>query len=195
MNKFQSRTACLALAVLLGGLACANRPTATAPPDPAPGTAQAPYVIGVKDLLRISVWQNTAITVDVPVRPDGKVSVPLIDDVTAAGLTPVQLKDVITKELSKSVESPDVTVIVLEINSRFVSSDASPRPRACPSPRTCAWSRRLRSRAASTSSPISATCAWYGANPTARRSNTASTTMRICRVVRRTRISYSRQGM
>jgi polysaccharide export outer membrane protein len=121
MNKFQSRTACLVLAVLLGGLACANRPTATPPPDPTPGTAQAPYVIGVKDLLRISVWQNTAITVDVPVRPDGKVSVPLIDDVTAAGLTPVQLKDVITKELSKSVESPDVTVIVLEINSRFVS--------------------------------------------------------------------------
>ena len=121
MNKFQSRTACLALALLLGGLACANRPTATPPPDPTPGTAQAPYVIGVKDLLRISVWQNPAITVDVPVRPDGKVSVPLIDDVTAAGLTPVQLKDVITKELSKSVESPDVTVIVLEINSRFVS--------------------------------------------------------------------------
>jgi len=120
MKKFQSRTACLGIVTLIG-IACASRPTAAPPPDPTPGTADAPYVIGVKDLLRISVWQNTAITVDVPVRPDGKVSVPLIDDVTAAGLTPVQLKEVITKELEKSVESPDVTVIVLEINSRFVT--------------------------------------------------------------------------
>ena len=120
MKKFQSRTACLALLALVG-IACASRPTAAPPPDPAPGSADVPYVIGIKDLLRISVWQNTAITVDVPVRPDGKVSVPLIDDVTAAGLTPVQLKDVITKQLEKSVESPDVTVIVLEINSRFVT--------------------------------------------------------------------------
>ena len=121
MKNFQRQTTCLALVAQLGGLACASRPTAPPPPDPAPGTADAPYVIGVRDLLRISVWQNAAITLDVPVRPDGKVSVPLIDDVTAAGLTPVQLKDVIEKELSKSVEAPEVTVIVLEINSRFVT--------------------------------------------------------------------------
>jgi polysaccharide export outer membrane protein len=122
MNNLQSKSTRFALgAALITALACAQRPTAEPPLDPAPGSAGSPYVIGVKDLLRISVWQNEAITVDVPVRPDGKVSVPLIDDVKAAGLTPVQLKDVITQELSKSVESPDVTVIVLEINSRFVS--------------------------------------------------------------------------
>jgi polysaccharide export outer membrane protein len=122
MNNLQIKSTRFALgAALIAALACAQRPIAEPPVDPPPGAAASPYVIGVKDLLRISVWQNEAITVDVPVRPDGKVSVPLIDDVKAAGLTPIQLKDVITKELSKSVESPDVTVIVLEINSRFVS--------------------------------------------------------------------------
>jgi polysaccharide export outer membrane protein len=109
------------VAVVALALACASRPTAQLPPDPRPDTPAVPYVIGVRDLLRISVWQNEAVTIDVPVRPDGKVSVPLIGDVTARGLTPEQLKEVVTKQLSKHLDSPDVTVIVLEMNSRFVS--------------------------------------------------------------------------
>src|SRR5262245_15820397 len=122
MQNRQRRTSLLAVGgAMVLAVACASRPTVAPPPDPAPDTPSAPYVIGVRDLLRITVWQNDAVSVDVPVRPDGKVSVPLIDDVVAAGQTPEQLKAVITKRLSKHLESPDVTVIVLEMNSRFVS--------------------------------------------------------------------------
>jgi polysaccharide export outer membrane protein len=109
------------VAVLGLALGCASRPEHLPPADPLPEDAAEPYVIGVNDRLRISVWQNEAVTVDVPVRPDGKVSVPLINDISAKGLTPVQLKEVITRELSKFVSSPEVTVIVLEMKSRFVS--------------------------------------------------------------------------
>src|SRR5262245_20907642 len=120
MNNRQLNLGLFALGLALL-VACASRPTAAPPEDPEAGAAPVPYVIGVRDLLRISVWQNTAVSVDVPVRPDGKVSVPLIDDVVAAGQTPEQLKAVITKKLDKYLDSPDVTVIVLEMNSRFVS--------------------------------------------------------------------------
>jgi polysaccharide export outer membrane protein len=80
-----------------------------------------PYTIGVTDVLRISVWKNPELGVDVPVRADGMVSVPLIDDVQAEGLTPEELKEVITRELSEYISEPAVTVIVLANNSRFVS--------------------------------------------------------------------------
>lgn len=80
-----------------------------------------PYTIGVTDVLKISVWKNPELSVDVPVRADGMISVPLIDDVQAEGLTPPELKEVITLELSEFITAPDVTVIVLQMNSRFVS--------------------------------------------------------------------------
>jgi len=81
-----------------------------------------PYTIGVTDVLRISVWKNPELTVDaVPVRPDGMISVPLINDVQAEGLTPEELKEVIARELTEYVSAPDVTLIVLQMNSRFVS--------------------------------------------------------------------------
>lgn len=80
-----------------------------------------PYTIGVTDVLRIDVWKNPEVTVDVPVRADGMISVALVDDVQAEGLTPQELKEVITRELSEYIENPDVTVIVLQMNSRFVS--------------------------------------------------------------------------
>jgi polysaccharide export outer membrane protein len=116
------RSVIIPLYAFLGlALGCASRPTSPPPKDPAPGSAPVPYVIGVRDLLRVSVWQNAAVSVDVPVRPDGKVSVPLINDVVAAGRTPEEVKDEITRRLSKHLDSPDVTVIVLEMNSRFVS--------------------------------------------------------------------------
>jgi polysaccharide biosynthesis/export protein len=108
-------------AVVLLTLACTNRPPVAPPPDPPPGTADEPYVIGEQDLLRVSVWQNESASVDVPVRPDGMISVPLIGDVEARGQTAQQLQQVIAKKLAKHVVSPDVTVIVLQMNSRFVS--------------------------------------------------------------------------
>jgi polysaccharide export outer membrane protein len=80
-----------------------------------------PYLIGVTDVLRISVWRNQELSVDVPVRPDGKISIPLLDDVHAEGLEPTELKEVLTRELAEFVQAPNVTVIVLAMNSRYVS--------------------------------------------------------------------------
>lgn len=78
------------------------------------------YVIGEDDQLNISVWKEPEITRTVPVRPDGKISLPLINDVQAAGLTPSQLAMVITEKLRKFLAEPQVTVIVTTINSRRV---------------------------------------------------------------------------
>jgi len=122
MNNRHDRSVTIGLCVVIAlTLACASRPTTAPPADPAPGTAEEPYVIGEQDLLRISVWQVENASVDVPVRPDGKISVPLIGDVEARGLTTEQLQQVLTKKLAKHVVSPDVAVIVLQMNSRFVS--------------------------------------------------------------------------
>ena len=79
------------------------------------------YLIGVTDVLLINVWKNPELSVEVPVRPDGMISVPLIDDVQAEGLTPQELKEVIARELEEFVTAPDVTIVVTEMNSRFVS--------------------------------------------------------------------------
>jgi polysaccharide export outer membrane protein len=82
--------------------------------------ADANYVIGPQDMLDISVWKEEQLTKTVPVRPDGKISMPLLNDVQAAGLTPTQLANQITESLKKFVTDPQVTVIVREINSQRV---------------------------------------------------------------------------
>jgi polysaccharide export outer membrane protein len=64
------------------------------------------YRIGPEDVLDISVWNNSAISRTVPVRPDGKISLPLVNDVQAAGLTPNQLRSVLLKKLTEYVPSP-----------------------------------------------------------------------------------------
>ena len=107
----------LVLALLPG---CGKRSLSVPPPDPDP-MARETYLIGVTDVLRINIWRNPELSVDVPVRPDGKISVPLLDDVQAESLTPTELKEVLTRELEEYVASPHVTVIVLQMNSRFVS--------------------------------------------------------------------------
>jgi polysaccharide biosynthesis/export protein len=78
------------------------------------------YKIGPQDVLRIDVWKEAELTRTVPVRPDGKISLPLLNDVQAAGLTPAQLSNVISEGLKKFINSPQVTVTVNEINSRRV---------------------------------------------------------------------------
>jgi len=78
------------------------------------------YVIGADDMLHISVWKEPDLTETLPVRPDGKISMPLLNDVIAAGLTPLQLKDSITEKLRKYVTDPRVTVAVTAMNSRRV---------------------------------------------------------------------------
>ena len=75
------------------------------------------YVIGPEDVLYIHVWKEATLSRTVPVRIDGNISLPLIDDVRAAGLTPLQLKEVLTEKLKKFVDSPDVSVTVMEANS------------------------------------------------------------------------------
>src|SRR5215475_4560717 len=78
------------------------------------------YVIGADDTLHISVWKEPDLTETLPVRPDGKISMPLLNDITAAGLTPLQLRDTITEKLRKYVTDPRVTVAVTAMNSRRV---------------------------------------------------------------------------
>lgn len=92
---------------------------AVATPVADPSAAVA-YRIGPQDVLRIDVWKEDQLTRTVPVRPDGKVTLPLLNDVQAAGLTPMQLSAAIAEELKKYVNSPQVTVSLLEINSRRV---------------------------------------------------------------------------
>ncbi|HYA87706.1 MAG TPA: polysaccharide biosynthesis/export family protein [Nitrospirota bacterium] len=75
------------------------------------------YVIGEEDIIQISVWGNTELSVTVPVRPDGMISMPLVGDIKAAGLTPEDLKKSLEKELVKFVKAPVVSVIVTAINS------------------------------------------------------------------------------
>ena len=78
------------------------------------------YVIGPQDMLDISVWKEPDLTRTVPVRPDGKISLPLLDDVQAGGLTPAQLKVEITQRLKKYFTDPRVTVIVTTIGSQRI---------------------------------------------------------------------------
>src|SRR5256886_5523066 len=79
------------------------------------------YRIGPEDVLDIAVWNNTAISRTVPVRPDGKISLPLLNDVQAAGLTPMQLRDALTKKVAEYVPAPEISVIVREVRSFTVS--------------------------------------------------------------------------
>ena len=78
------------------------------------------YVIGVDDVLLISVWKEPDLTATVPVRSDGMISVPLLDDVQAAGLTPMQLTALLTGKLKSYVTAPRVTVVVTQTNSHRI---------------------------------------------------------------------------
>ena len=75
------------------------------------------YVIGPEDVLDIAVWDNTQLTRTVPVRPDGRISLPLLNDVIAAGLTPMQLRECLVAALKPYIPVPTVSVIVHEIHS------------------------------------------------------------------------------
>jgi polysaccharide export outer membrane protein len=94
--------------------------TATQAAPKKPATDDPNYVIGPQDVLDISVWKEPELTRPVPVRPDGKISMPLLNDVQAAGRTPLQLAADITAGLKKFVTDPQVTVIVTTINSQRV---------------------------------------------------------------------------
>jgi polysaccharide export outer membrane protein len=76
------------------------------------------FVIGNDDVLAISVWKEPELTKAIPVRSDGKISLPLVGEMQAAGRTPLQLEESITEKLKGFITSPEVTVIVQQVNSR-----------------------------------------------------------------------------
>lgn len=110
----------------MGGAAFGEPRTQTpAPPNGpagpvAPADLPAGYVIGPEDMLSIVFWGEKDMSGDVIVRPDGKVSLPLINDIQAAGYTPEQLTQIVVKAASKYVAQPNATVIVKAIHSRKV---------------------------------------------------------------------------
>jgi polysaccharide export outer membrane protein len=126
-----------------GGLLAASSLFGQNPPNSAPGspsaavpkaaeetakpTDQTEYKIGPQDVLQIDVWKEPEITRTIPVRPDGKISLPLLNDVQAAGLTAMQLAGKIREGLTKYLTNPQVTVTVTQINSRriFVTGEVA----------------------------------------------------------------------
>ena len=118
-----------ALAVGWGILGLAGSVSAQPQPAGANGSASAratvpslpaDYVIGPEDVLGVVFWRDQDMTGDVTVRPDGIVTLPLLGDIAAAGLTPDVLRDQIQKAATKYVQDPSVTVVVRQINSRKV---------------------------------------------------------------------------
>lgn len=101
-----------------------KRPSTPAAPTATDGVAkpvaELEYRIGPQDVVRIDVWKEPDITRTIPVRPDGKISLPLLNDVQASGLTSMQLAGSIREGLTKYLTNPQVTVTVTEINSRRI---------------------------------------------------------------------------
>jgi polysaccharide export outer membrane protein len=96
---------------------------ASSHPPAIAGVAAVPppgYIIGPEDHLSVVFWRDKDLSADVVVRPDGKISLPLLNDVVAGGLTPEELRRSITEEAKRYVEDPTASVIVREINSRKV---------------------------------------------------------------------------
>lgn len=136
--KKASKLACVALLVFMATGVWAQDDTARNAAEPAKASpaeaspASAPevpadYVIGADDTLRISVWKEPDLNATLPVRPDGKISLPLLNDVPAAGLTPMELASSITEKLKKYLADPRVTVVVIAMNSRriFVTGEVT----------------------------------------------------------------------
>jgi polysaccharide export outer membrane protein len=79
------------------------------------------FRIGAEDILDVQVWKNAELSRVVPVRPDGKISLPLVNDIQAAGLTASELREQVTQRLSEFIPSPEVSVIVREVHSPKVA--------------------------------------------------------------------------
>jgi len=107
----------LLLAVLAGAVTgpVAGQAQTPAASDQTPGLGD--YRIGPEDRLQISVWQNEAMSRNVAVRPDGMISLPLLNDVKVAGLTPMELREVLLKKLSPYIPNAEASVIVTDVQS------------------------------------------------------------------------------
>lgn len=92
-------------------------PASNTPASRVPAVHSASYVVGIGDVLEINVWKESELSKTVPVRPDGMITLPLVGEIKAAGLTPEQLKDQLTSALQKVVTDPQVTVMVSSVSS------------------------------------------------------------------------------
>ena len=136
MNWYRPIVASIVMSLMIAGLAAAQEPAkrapapaaAAAPTNAAPAAAPAAgapvgadYKIGIDDVLDIAVWNNTTVSRTVPVRPDGRISLPLLNEVQAAGLTPSQLRASLMSKLVEYMPTPEVSVIVREVHSNKIS--------------------------------------------------------------------------
>ena len=101
-------------------LSAQSAPAAEASSAPASEASSSTYVIGASDVLAVTVWKEPTLSGSILVRPDGMISLALLGDVKAAGLTPLQLSDQITLKLKKYIQEPKVSVVVAEIHSKKV---------------------------------------------------------------------------
>ena len=114
---------CIVLIVTLtcrAASAGAEQVERTTPPTTAAAAPPAGYVIGPADVLSIVFWRDKEMSAEVTVRPDGKISLPLLNEIYAAGFTPEQLRDKVTKAAERYIDDPNATIVVREINSRKV---------------------------------------------------------------------------
>ena len=123
MNFYTNLLASIACVSLLiarsGTVQAADAAAPVVPPPEAVAKVDATYIIGPGDTLQIFVWRQPELSVSVPVRPDGKVSTPLVEDIVAVGKTPSQLAREMEKVLSEYVRSPQVNVIVSQPISTY----------------------------------------------------------------------------
>ena len=103
---------CLGIAILVSGCTGGGGAGVRADLCPAPAELSSEYLIGPGDTLNIVVWENDELSVNAPVRPDGKISTPLVDDMQASGKTPSQLSRDMEVVLAEYLRSPEVSVIV-----------------------------------------------------------------------------------
>lgn len=126
--KWSKEILCLVAVLMISAPAWAQKDNAKAnsqaasTPAPQAATTDPSYKIGATDELAISVWEQQDLSRTVPVRPDGMISLPLLNDIPAAGKTPMELRDLITEKLKNNnlVKDPQVTVVVTAMNSQRV---------------------------------------------------------------------------
>ena len=123
-------TACLVLTfsgALMAGPGASRSDDDKKPGPAVPAGVEADYRLGAGDKLRIEVYKDAQLSQSVQIRPDGKITLPLVGDVVATGMTPIELRDSLTKSLTEYVTNPTVTVIVVEAESAhaFVMGEVS----------------------------------------------------------------------
>lgn len=108
----------VAVSLFLALTACVSTGgSKSAPPTNEPVAAVESYKIGVDDIVQVSVWRNPELSVTVPVRPDGKISVPLVGDVAAGGRSPMEVADDLETRFADYIRDPQVAVILTELRS------------------------------------------------------------------------------